>query len=101
MELARVLREGGTVFRRMPVKHGMEKPPQKNWIQSKPNATLKLSTKTMGMPAQEARVVIKMAKGSALGSLYPPIELKKIPPHTTPPTGPVIAMMTKYMKETS
>jgi hypothetical protein len=35
MELARVLMEGGTVLRRMPVITGIEKPPQKNWSQSK------------------------------------------------------------------
>jgi hypothetical protein len=61
----------------MPVKHGIEKPPQKNYIQSKVKATLKLFTNTIGMPAQDATVVMNTANGNALGSLYPPMELKK------------------------
>jgi hypothetical protein len=56
---------------------------------------VKLSVNTMGIPEAPAMNEVKIAKGRALGSLYPPIALKKYPPAMTPSTGPVTATVIK------
>lgn len=87
----RVLKEGGTALIIIPVNTGNEKPPQKNWSQSKITKRGKLSVKAEKNPII-ADMLLIVTYVRALGSVYPPILLNINPPKNTPHTGPVIAI---------
>lgn len=64
------------MFNKIPSRTGIVKPPPKNWTHKNPIARNLLSKKHDINPQTLDIVHTNMAKFNALGSVYPPMELK-------------------------
>ncbi len=98
-EFAVVLAERGTDCMSIDINRGTQKPPQKNWIQSRVKDSHSEVTKGSGKAMREPTVIMRTARGKALWFSNPPNLVNAKPPNTTPATGPVIAHTAKLIEE--